>query len=111
MRFLFSVLVFFPILSFANDEPRDCQFSWTASVSINVVGYNFYLDNKVIKKGIQSLEFTKTCELGEYYITAVNSGGIESVPSESVFVLKPKSPVSVELGRDQNGCNAGTMCS
>lgn len=80
-------ILFSPVLS-----AKECVFSWTASKSENVVGYNIYKDGKIIKSRNQGTEYTAECEPGVYTVTAINKYDIESDHSESVSIAKPLTP-------------------
>jgi fibronectin type 3 domain-containing protein len=84
-------------------DPHSVTIRWIASKS-KVAGYNVYrlspvdVPVKLTHEIVSGTEFTdKTAEAGHtysYFVTAVDSKGQESRPSEKVDVTVPKTAVS-----------------
>jgi hypothetical protein len=82
------------------DNPHSATITWGASVSA-VAGYNVYRESqpgsavKLTPRIVSGTQYTdKTVEAGHtysYFITSVDSKGIESRPSEKITVTIPRT--------------------
>jgi hypothetical protein len=73
-----------------------CEFSWDASNSHDVSGYNLYKDGEKIGT-TQGLTIIYPCNIGTYTVTAFNFAGIESEESEPLEIKKPLPPQNIKV--------------
>ncbi len=109
MKHIKIVVAVFVICGFLAPYASACTFAWDAPITnddgsplTNLASYNLYLRSPgatigVVAGATPATTLDRACALGEYWVTALNTYGQESLPSNSVFIKQPNPPTGLLL--------------